>query len=89
MELTDVIEEIRLVPKNRLRDVYNFIHFFRLGLETVQDESEDMGDLTGDEKVVESPDRHRKELETTEARLQAGLEEPMGWADAKRALLNR
>ncbi|WP_446008281.1 hypothetical protein [Candidatus Electrothrix sp.] len=47
MELTDVIEEIRLVPKNRLRDVYNFIHFFRLGLEKVQDESEDIMQFAG------------------------------------------
>jgi hypothetical protein len=47
MELTDVIEEIRLVPKNRLRDVYNFIHFFRLGLEKVQDESDDIMQFAG------------------------------------------
>jgi hypothetical protein len=28
-----VIEEIRLVPENKLPELYNFIHFFRLGLE--------------------------------------------------------
>ena len=50
MELADVIEEIRLVPKNRLRDVYNFIHFFRLGLENVQDETEDIMHFFDEEK---------------------------------------
>ncbi|MCI5219397.1 MAG: hypothetical protein D3914_09455 [Candidatus Electrothrix sp. LOE2] len=47
MELTDVIEEIRLVPKNRLRDIYNFIHFFRLGLETVRDDADDIMQFAG------------------------------------------
>ena len=41
MELSQVIEEIRLVPKDRLREIYNFIHFFRLGLEKSQDSTED------------------------------------------------
>lgn len=47
MELTDVIEEIRLVPKNRLLDVYNFIHFFRLGLDNTQDNTEDIMRFAG------------------------------------------
>ncbi len=33
--------------------------------------------------------RHKKELEVTEARRQAGFEEPMDWAETKRTLLNR
>ncbi|MDM8517816.1 hypothetical protein QUF76_16595 [Desulfobacterales bacterium HSG16] len=34
-ELHDkVMEEIRLIPENRLSEIYNLIHFFRLGLET-------------------------------------------------------
>jgi hypothetical protein len=28
-----VMEEIRLIPENRLSEIYNLIHFFRLGLE--------------------------------------------------------
>lgn len=47
MELSQVIEEIRLVPKDRLREIYNFIHFFRLGLETVRDETEDIMRFAG------------------------------------------
>ena len=47
MELSQVIEEIRLVPKNRLRDIYNFIHFFRLGLEKSQDNTEDIMQFAG------------------------------------------
>ena len=29
-----VIQEINLIPEDKLADVYNFIHYFRLGLET-------------------------------------------------------
>ena len=47
MELSQVIEEIRLVPKDRLREIYNFIHFFRLGLETIRDETEDIMRFAG------------------------------------------
>lgn len=46
-------------------------------------------DLCQHSEAVESPDWHRKELEATEARRQAGLEEPMDWAEAKKTLLNR
>lgn len=28
-----VLQEIELIPENKLADVYNFIHYFRLGLE--------------------------------------------------------
>jgi hypothetical protein len=49
MELSLVIEEIRLVPKDRLREIYDFIHFFRLGLETVRsrDATEDIMRFAG------------------------------------------
>ncbi len=30
---TRVFEEIRLIPENKLPDLYDFIHYFRLGLE--------------------------------------------------------
>lgn len=43
MEITEiqdkVMEEIKLVPKERLPELYDFIHFFRLGLETAGDDS--------------------------------------------------
>ena len=29
-----VIQEINLIPEDKLADLYNFIHYFRLGLET-------------------------------------------------------
>jgi len=31
-----VIEEIKLVPKERLPEIFNFIHFFRIGLKSVE-----------------------------------------------------
>ncbi|GEM_PF-5803444 len=40
MELSQAMEEIRLVPKDRLPELYNFIYFFRLGLETVRDDTD-------------------------------------------------
>lgn len=45
-------------------------------------------DLSQDEDSFESPQWHRTELEKTEARRQAGLEEPMDWDEAKRRLLD-
>jgi hypothetical protein len=30
---TKVLQEIDLIPEDKLVDVYNFIHYFRLGLE--------------------------------------------------------
>ncbi len=71
MELTDVIEEIRLVPKNRLRDVYNFIHFFRLGLEKVQDESEDIMRFAGCWQDMTDEEFENFSQEMTDRRQQA------------------
>ncbi len=33
---TKVTEEIMLIPNDRLSELYDFIHFFRLGLETAK-----------------------------------------------------
>ena len=71
MELTEVIEEIRLVPKNRLRDVYNFIHFFRLGLEKVQDESDDIMQFAGCWQDMKDEDFEHFSQEMTDRRRQA------------------
>jgi len=35
-----VIDEIRLIPQENLPELYDFIHFYRLGLETAQDNTE-------------------------------------------------
>lgn len=43
MELSKVIDEIKRIPPHRLPEVYSFIHFFRLGLE-----SESAGDQAKD-----------------------------------------
>ena len=47
MELSEVMEEIRLVPKDRLPELFDFIHFFRLGLETVKDDTEEIMGFAG------------------------------------------
>ena len=41
-------------------------------------------DLRRESEAFESPDWHRIELEATEARRKAGLEEPMDWDEAKK-----
>ncbi len=33
---TKLVEEIMLIPYDRLSELYNFIHFFRVGLETAK-----------------------------------------------------
>jgi len=47
MELAEVMEEIKLVPKDRLPELYDFIHFFRLGLDTVRDDTEEIMRFAG------------------------------------------
>jgi len=47
MELSEVMEEIRLVPKDRLPAIYDFIHFFRLGLESAGDDTKDIMRFAG------------------------------------------
>ena len=46
-------------------------------------------DLHRESEAYESPDWHRIELEATESRRKAGLEEPMDWDEAKKKLLGR
>ena len=41
-------------------------------------------DLRRESEDFESPDWHRIELEATEARRKAGLEEPVDWDEAKK-----
>ncbi len=43
----EVIEEIRLIPKDKLPELYDFIHFFRLGLETAPDDTEEIMRFAG------------------------------------------
>ncbi|MGD1906076.1 MAG: hypothetical protein ACFB0C_08800 [Leptolyngbyaceae cyanobacterium] len=40
MELSRVIDEIKRIPQDRLSEVYSFIHFFRLGLESQSPQSD-------------------------------------------------
>jgi hypothetical protein len=47
MDLSQLIEEIRLVPQEKLPQLYDFIHFFRLGLETVQNDPEQIMRFAG------------------------------------------
>ena len=70
MELSQVIEEIRLVPKDRLREIYNFIHFFRLGLEKSQDSTEDIMQFAGCWQDMKEEDFEQFSQEMTERRRQ-------------------
>ncbi len=42
-----VIEELRQVPEDRLAEIYDLIHFFRLGLEGARAASRDVMELAG------------------------------------------
>lgn len=42
-----VIEEVKLVPEYRLQDVYDFIHYFRLGLESEPQQIDDIMEFAG------------------------------------------
>jgi hypothetical protein len=42
-----VIDEIRLIPQENLPELYDFIHFYRLGLETAQDNTEEIMQFAG------------------------------------------
>ena len=71
MELSQVIDEIRLVPKDRLREIYNFIHFFRLGLEKSQDNTEDIMQFAGCWQDMKDEDFEQFSQEMTERHRQA------------------
>lgn len=42
-----VIDEIKLIPLKNLPELYAFIHFYRLGLETAQDHTEEIMQFAG------------------------------------------
>lgn len=42
-----VIEEIKHIPENRLPEVYDFLHFFRLGLQKSRGSAEQMMKFAG------------------------------------------
>lgn len=42
-----VVDEIRRIPKDRLPELYDVIHFFRLGLETGRQDKEDIMRFAG------------------------------------------
>jgi|GEM_PF-476918 hypothetical protein len=44
---SQIMEELRLIPKDRLPELYDFIHFFRLGLEAVKDDTEEIMRFSG------------------------------------------
>jgi hypothetical protein len=66
-----VLQEIDLLPDDRLPDVYNFIHFFRLGIEKAEGAGaqsilafagtwQEMPDEMFEEFVVEVEERRRQ-----------------------------
>jgi hypothetical protein len=66
-----VLQEIDLLPDDRLSDVYNFIHFFRLGIEKAEGAGpksilafagtwQEMPDEMFEEFVVEVEERRRQ-----------------------------
>lgn len=44
---TRVIDEVRLIPQEKLSELYAFIHFYRLGLETAQNNTEEIMHFAG------------------------------------------
>jgi len=40
-------EEISLIPQNKLSELYDFIHFYRVGLETAQNTAEEIMGFAG------------------------------------------
>ncbi len=42
-----VFDEIQLVPENKLKELYDFIHYFRLGIETSKEPSTEIMKFAG------------------------------------------
>ena len=42
-----VLEEIHLIPENKLAEVYDFLHYFRLGLKEAAGKTEDVMKFAG------------------------------------------
>jgi len=66
-----VIQEIDLIPEEKLADLYNFIHYFRLGVETSSSQEnkqtlafagcwQDMPDETFSEFMAEIAERRHR-----------------------------
>jgi hypothetical protein len=47
MNITNIIEEIKLIPEDKISELYDFIHFYRLGLETVREDTADIMRFAG------------------------------------------
>ncbi len=44
---TRILEEIHLIPESKLADLYDLIHYFRLGLETSKSNTEQIIQFAG------------------------------------------
>lgn len=42
-----LLEEVYRIPEDRLAEVYKFVHYFRIGIETVRDEQSDIMHYAG------------------------------------------
>lgn len=42
-----VMEEIKLIPEDKLIEIYNFIHYFRIGLQKSQKNKENIMNFAG------------------------------------------
>ncbi|OQY57671.1 MAG: hypothetical protein B6245_15840 [Desulfobacteraceae bacterium 4572_88] len=73
MESSEIIDEIRLVPEDRLPVIYDFIYFFRLGLETVRDEREEIMRFAGCWQDMTDDEFEEFSHEITKRRRQAFL----------------
>ena len=47
IEKEKLFQEISLVPKEKLSELYDFIHYFRLGIEAAEDRSKSIMDFAG------------------------------------------
>nr|VFJ60122.1 MAG: hypothetical protein BECKFW1821A_GA0114235_10987 [Candidatus Kentron sp. FW] len=47
MGLTEVMEEIRLVPEHRLPEIYDFIHSFKSSSEPIRDDTKEIMQFAG------------------------------------------
>lgn len=66
-----VIEEVQRVPEEKLGEIYEFIHFFRLGVETVKNTPEDIMQFAGCWQDMTDEDFEDFLADITERRYQA------------------
>ena len=43
----DIINEIELIPENRLAEIYDLIHYFRIGLEISEEKTQSIMEFAG------------------------------------------